>query len=96
MFENEKIAQENGVSATVGIKQWLLLDLVSLLNIIPIIGSIAAIIIYIVIAANSKTAPSMRNRIIMSLIWAAIFIVLSLILFALGVFSLASIASTVD
>lgn len=93
MFENEKLANENGMSATVGIKQWLLLDLVSLLNIIPILGSVAAIIIYIVIAASDKTAPSMKYRIIMSLIWAAVFIVLSLILFALGVFSLASLAS---
>jgi len=93
MFRQDEIAQENGQSATIGIKQWLVLDLVSLLNIIPIVGSIAALIIYIVIAVRNDTAPSMKSRIIMSLIWAGIFIVLGLILMTLGVFSLATIAT---
>ena len=66
MFRQDEIAQENGQSATVGIKQWLVLDLVSLLNIIPIIGSIAALIIYIIIAVRNDTAPSMKSRIIIN------------------------------
>lgn len=92
MFDESRLASENGVSSTVKIKDWILLDLLSFLNIIPIVGSIAYIVILCVIGFGSKSAISMKNRVIASLIWMAVGIVLSLLfLFAFG--GLAMLAS---
>ncbi|MCL1796726.1 MAG: hypothetical protein FWG24_00130 [Eggerthellaceae bacterium] len=88
MFNESKLAPTNGSSATISIKDWLLLDLLLLLNIIPIIGSIACLVIYLIIGFGKETAPSMKNRVIMTLIWCAISIVLSLLGLALGGFAL--------
>jgi len=79
MFDEQRLAPQNGVSATVSIKDWLLLDLLAFLNFIPIIGTIAYIVIILVIAFSAKTAKSMRSRVLMNLIWAAIGIVVSVI-----------------
>lgn len=95
MFNEEKLGVQNGTSATVSIKDWLLLDLVGFLSIIPIIGSIAAIIIYLVIGFGSSTARSMKNRVLASLIWLAIWLVLGLLfLFVFG--GLASISALMN
>lgn len=95
MFDESRLAQENGVSSTVKIKDWILLDLLSFLNVIPIIGSIAYIVILCVIGFGNKSAISMKNRVIASLIWMAVGIVLSLLfLFAFG--GLALFASMAD
>lgn len=93
MFNQDKIAEANGASATVGLKQWLLMDCIMFLNIIPIIGSIAALVIYLVIAFGSNTAPSMKYRIIASLIWCVVSIVVLIFLFAFGLLSMASLGN---
>jgi len=80
MFDERKLAPINGYSATVGIKDWLLLDLLSLLNLIPIIGSIIYIILILVIGFGSTTALSLKNRILATLIWMAIWIVLGILI----------------
>ncbi|MEG0217934.1 MAG: hypothetical protein RR655_06415, partial [Raoultibacter sp.] len=69
MFDETQLAPQNGTSATITIKEWLLLDCVSLLNLIPILGSIACIVIYAIIAFGSSTAISMKNRVLASLVW---------------------------
>jgi len=79
MFDEQRLAPQNGVSATVNIKDWLLLDLLGFLNFIPILGSIAYIVIILVIAFSANTAKSMRSRVLMNLIWAAIAIVVSVV-----------------
>ncbi|MEG2933279.1 MAG: hypothetical protein RR842_06830 [Gordonibacter sp.] len=96
MFDETQLAPKNGTSATITIKEWLLLDCVSLLNIIPILGSIACIVIYAIIAFGSSTAISMKNRVLASLVWFAIWFVIALIfLFAMGGLGmLASVSSS--
>lgn len=97
MFDESKLAPQNGVSATVTIKDWLLLDCISLLNIIPILGSIVALILYLIIAFSSGTSVSMKNRVLASLLWFVIWIAVGLIfMFAFGGFALlASMTDTI-
>lgn len=85
MFNNAKLSEKNGTSATVSIWDWILLDLLSIINIVPIIGTIVWLIIYAVIAFGSKTSPSMKNRILANLAWFVIGLIIFLVyLFALG------------
>lgn len=90
MFDQSQLAMKNGSSATVSIKDWLLLDCLMFLNLIPIVGSIAVIVIYCVIGFGNTAAPSMRARILASLIWAAIALIALILLTMFGVFSLAA------
>lgn len=76
MFDETKLAAENGTSSTIKIKDWLLLDCIGLLNIIPILGSIAALVLYLIIAFSSGTSPSMKNRVLASFIWMIIWLVI--------------------
>jgi len=96
MFDEQRLAPQNGVSATVTIKDWILLDLLALLNIIPILGSIAYIIIILVIAFSSNTAKSMRNRVLANLIWAAIGIVVSIVVTVVFGSAIMSLISTLN
>lgn len=75
MFDETKLADENGTSAAVSVKNWLVLDCIQFLNIIPIIGTIAALVILLIIAFGGKSAVSVKNRIIADLIWLVIAIV---------------------
>ena len=85
MFNNHDLSAKHGQSATMGAGTWMAFDCLALLNIIPVIGTIACIIIYIVLLVSSKTAPSLKNRIIANLIWIAIAIVASIALALSGV-----------
>lgn len=82
ILNNPDLSYKNGDSATVSIGDWLLLDAIGLLNVIPIVGTVACLVLYIIIAANRETAPSVQNRIIVSLIWLGVWIFV-LILFNL-------------
>ena len=79
MFDESRLGPQNGGSATVSIKDWFLLDCLGFLNLIPIAGSIAYIIIILVIGFGSKTAISLKNRVLMNLIWAVIGIAVSIV-----------------
>ena len=68
IFDEAQISNENGTSATVGLKQWLILDCIMFLNIIPVIGSVAALVIYLILAFGNRAAPSIRYRIMASLV----------------------------
>lgn len=72
-------------------------DCIAFLSLIPIVGGIAALVLYFILAFSSKTAASLKTRYQANLIWAAISIGLSIIaiiiLIALGV-SLSGIGST--
>ena len=74
IMNNPDLSYKNGDSATIGISDWLILDAISFLNIIPIAGTVACLVIYIVIAAKYETAPSVKNRIIASLVWLGVWI----------------------
>lgn len=94
MFKNIELAQRNGQSATISKGNWFLYDCISFLNIIPIVGSIAALIIYIVIAASAQTAPSLRNRCIVDLIWAVVaLVVIGIVIAVFGAVIVAAISS---
>lgn len=82
IMNNPDLSYKNGDSATVGIGDWLLLDAIGFLNLIPIVGTVACLVLYIIIAASRETAPSVQNRIIVSLIWLGVW-VLVLLLFCL-------------
>ena len=79
MFENEKLAYENGECATVSVADWILYDLIKLLYFIPVVGFIAAIALYIVIGANKKGTPSIQNRVITDFIWIGVGLVLTIV-----------------
>jgi len=67
-FSNEQLSERNGMSATITMQTWLFFFLLSLLNIIPIIGTIAWLVVYLVIGFSSETAPSLRNYIKLQII----------------------------
>ncbi|MBE5934131.1 MAG: hypothetical protein E7263_12020 [Lachnospiraceae bacterium] len=78
-MQEDILWNKNGGSATVIVKDWMKLDCVMLLSIIPIIGTIAAIIIYIVLAFHQNTAASIKSRIQANFIWLVIFLIISII-----------------
>lgn len=79
-MQEDVLWNKNGGSATVIIKDWLKLDCVMLLSVIPIIGTIAAIIIYIVLGFHRNTAISIKSRIQANLVWLIVWLILSLII----------------
>lgn len=79
VFNDEDLSYRNGDSSTVSVTDWLLLDAIMLLNLIPIVGSIAAIAVYVVIASTRATAPSVQTRIIVNFIWLGVWLILVLI-----------------
>ncbi len=81
MFNENRMARINGTSASVKISDWLKVDCLSFLTLIPCIGSIAYIVIYCILAFSSKTNKSMKARYQASLIWAAIGLGLYLVIF---------------
>ena len=96
IFNNEDLSYKNGDSATVGIVDWILFDAIGLLNVVPIAGPIAAIVMYVLIAANYDGAPSVQNRIIVNFIWLGVWLLVGAVLGLLmwvGVIDVAAIAT---
>jgi len=91
MFDESKLQMKNGVNAHVKIGDWMLVDCIGFLNIIPIVGSIAVLVIYLILAFGSKTAGPIKTRMQANFVWAAIilgiYIVLFIILAATGMLS---------
>lgn len=78
-MQEDTLWNKNGGSASVIVKDWLKLDCVMLLSIVPIIGTIAAIVIYIILAFHQSTAVSIKSRIQANLVWMLISLIISLI-----------------
>ena len=89
LFNENRMARKNGLSATIGLGDWLKADCIMFLNLIPCFGSLAAIIIYLVLAFSSNTAKSLKTRYQADLIWSAIvlaiYVILIVVMIALGV-----------
>ena len=85
MFNDNQLREKNGTSATISVGNWLGLDAIGFLTMIPIVGAIAAIIIYIVMLCSTETAPSIKNRIIACIIWSAIGLAFSAVLIGIAV-----------
>ena len=77
MFDNEKLAQKNGTSATIRMSDWFKLSLLSLIACIPFIGFIIYLILILKIAFGGNTAPSMKNFILLQLIISAIVLLIA-------------------
>ena len=83
MFKDNELTMTNGTSSTISIGAWMKLDAIKLLGLIPIVGSLVALVIYCVILFGSETAPSIKNRMIATLIWMAIGLVIAGLLIAI-------------
>ena len=79
MFKNDELKRKSGLSGTIGVGTWMAVDAIALLSVIPVVGSIAALVIYIYLLAAKATAPSIKNRIAADLIWVLIALVLFLV-----------------
>ena len=84
MFKEKDLAEKNGVSAYVRLSDWLKLDCISFLNFIPFVGSIASIVIYLVLAFSTDVSASVKSRIKANLIWSGIALVLSIVFLIIG------------
>lgn len=96
LFSENRLRRLNGASARLTVGDWMKADCFAFLNLIPILGQIALIVIYCILAFSSKTAQSLKTRYQASLIWAgillALYIVIIVIIVALGI-SLAGLAT---
>ena len=83
-FSNEQLSLKNGQSATISTLNWLALEVLSLLNIIPVVGTIIWLFLYVVLCTKGTTAPSIRRyiklKLILTLIGLAISVVAGLLL----------------
>ena len=83
MFKDNELTMTNGTSSTISIGTWMKLDAIKILGIIPFIGPLAALIIFCVILFGSETAPSIKNRMIATIIWMVIGLVIGGLLLAI-------------
>ena len=83
-FSNQNLSERNGVSATISMGNWFLLMLLGLVTIIPVIGVIVYLVLYIMLGVKKTTAPSLANYIKLYLIFAAIMSVFVIIIFVIG------------
>lgn len=88
LFDEVSLSVKNGQSATVSKTDWIKLALLSLLNVIPIVGSIAYLVVLIVLAANHDVAPSVRNYVVAGFIVAGVALALGIVL-AIATFAIA-------
>lgn len=84
LFNGYDLAFKNGESATVSVGDWVKFGLLGLLNLVPIVGSLALLVIYVMLAVNRDTAPSMRNACIAGFILAGVAIALMTVLFVVA------------
>lgn len=93
MFDNTKLAQSNGTSATIRIIDWFKLSLLSLIAVIPVIGTIVYLVLILKIAFGGNTAPSIKNYVLFQLIVSAIVLLIFALAFA---FLFPTIMSSLD
>ena len=76
MFKDNELTMTSGTSSTISIGTWMKFDAIKFLGLIPIVGTLAVLIIYCVILFGSETAPSIKNRMIATIIWMVIGLVI--------------------
>ena len=86
-FLNEaQLSQKNGMSATVSTKDWLKFHCLSLLNLIPLVGTLVYLGVLIYLAVSHDTAESLKGYLRASFIIAlavlALYVVLFVVLFS--------------
>ena len=80
MFKEEDMMISNGVSATMTIKDWIKYSLLSLLSLVPFVGSITYLIICLMLICSKETNKSLRNYMLANLIISGIALVLCIVL----------------
>ena len=80
-FNEQKMGEKNGLTASVTTKDWLKFQGMSLLSFIPFLGSITLLIFYIVLICNKETNVTLRNFLKASFIWSLILSSVFLVLF---------------
>jgi len=83
LFSENKSLRKNGMSARITLGDWIKFDCLSFLSLIPIIGTIAYLVIYFIIAFSPKTAASIKTRAQASLIWSLVALVFYIVLIIL-------------
>ena len=82
-FSENKLIRKNGMAARVTLKDWLKFDCLSLISFIPIVGTIAYLVIYFIIAFSSKTSASLKTRAQATLIWSLVALVIYILILIL-------------
>lgn len=95
-FGEDTLASKNGHSAAVRFGDWMKLDCIQFLSLIPFVGAIAALVIYIVLMCSEKTAFSIKERLKANLIWAAISVGISIVFVIIVVALVGSFAATMQ
>ena len=80
VFSEQKLSRDNGLSAAITIKDWLKLNCVGLFSLIPVVGTIVYLVVYLVIGFSEKTAISIKNNIKANLIWSLIITGVAIVL----------------
>lgn len=79
-FSNFNLSSQNGDSATISIKNWIVLQLISLLSVIPIVGSVVVLVLYIILAFRNDVAPSLANYLKAMLIISAVVLAITVVI----------------
>lgn len=87
LFNEGDMRVENGLSAAVKVSDWIKLMCLSLLALIPVVGTIVYLILYLYLAFSQHTAESIKNYLKASLIVGAVSLVFVIVVVLLLVFS---------
>ena len=94
-MQENRLWNKNGSSAKITWKDWFKLDCLSFLLIIPILGPLLLLGIYLFLLLNKETAFSIRSRIKANLIWSVISLIVGLMAVITSVALFAGIGSTI-
>ena len=83
MFKEDEMSAKNGLSATMTIKDWIKYSLLGLLSAIPFVGTIAYLVIYLMLICSQDTNKSLRNYMLANLIISCVALILCVILIVL-------------
>ena len=80
-MQENRLWNKNGSSAKITWQDWFKLDCLTLLTLIPIVGPLLLLGIYIFLLVNNETAYSIRSRIKANLIWTIICLAIGVVAF---------------
>lgn len=89
-FNEMSYCKKNGYSAEIKMSDWFKLYALNLLPCIPIVGGIALLVVYLMLAFKKNVAKSLQNYVRVSLIISAIAVVVYIII---AIFFISTISS---
>lgn len=78
-FSNEAVSARNGVSGTLGMKEWFAVWALNLVSIIPVVGFIVYLIVFIKLGWGKDIAPSLANQVKLNLIISLVTLAIAVI-----------------